>query len=242
MQTSVPHSFDNLTKDELIELLEAEQAKNETLLRFIGSIFHEVRAPTAIVLGFANLLLMEAETSSSHSNFVKYVHDIKKAAKRIQDANNLHSAWWRMLRLLRETPAKTKIVLAELHHLEQSVGIPITIDLAQIPPIVANEEVVLAVMESLRYVKRDEAELIIREDGEYVHFILSNWAELSYWVDKYLDNDGNRLVCNDKANVFEPMCLVIALIEKYGGAVYAELGDDSTYTISFTLPVYREGV
>jgi len=240
MQTPTSPSFDDLTKDELIEQLEAAQAKNETMVRFIGSIIHEVRAPTSMVLGYANSILMEAETTPSLSTLVKYVQGMKKAAERIQEAGNLSLLWWRMLQLLEKPPAKTKIFLAGLKHFEQAADAPIKTDLTQIPPILANEEVIIAIMEFLRFGKLDEAELVIREDGKHVHFILSNWTNLSYWVEKYLKNENGRLVCDEQRSIFEPICVIVALVEKYGGAVFAELSSDSTYSFSFTFPVYQK--
>ena len=242
MQTPTSSSFHDLTKDELIEQLEAAQARNETLIRFIGSIIHEVGAPTSMVLGYANLFLKEAETAPSLSVLIKYVQGMKKAAERIQEAGNLSLAWWRMLQLLEKPLVKTKIFLAELNHFEQVAEVPIKTDLTEISPILANEEVIIAIMESLRFVKLDEAELVIREDGEYVHFVLSNWTNLSYWVDKYLKNESNQLICDEQKNIFEPICIIVALVEKYGGAVYAELVSNSTYNLSFTLPVYQGDV
>ncbi len=240
MQTPTPSSFDDLSKDELIEQLEAAQARNEILIRFIGSIIHEVRAPTFMVLGYANLFLKEAETAPSLSVLIKYVQGMKKTAERIQEAGNLSLAWWRMLQLLEKPPAKTKIILADLNRFEQVAGVPIKTDLTQISPILANEEVIIAIMESLRFRKSDEAELVIREDGEYVHFTLSNGTNLSYWVDKYLKNENGRLVCDEQKSIFEPICVIVTLVEKYGGAVFAELSSNSTYSLSFTLPVYQE--
>lgn len=225
---------------QLAELRLKYQAKNEAMIRFIGSIFHETRAPAAMALGFAKLILMEGENTTSRSDIVKFVQGIKKAVERIQEANNWHVIWWRMLQLFEEPLVQTKIFLAEIENFEEVVGMPIKTDLAQIPPILANAEVLITVIKSLGYGKRDDSELIFSQDAEQVFVTLSNTPYQSYWVEEFLGNESKRLVCASETGIFEPIGVVIALVEKYGGAVYAELGSDSTYSLSFTLPIYQE--
>ncbi|MBK7895885.1 MAG: hypothetical protein WAS33_11110 [Candidatus Promineifilaceae bacterium] len=216
------------------------QAKNESMIRFIGSIFHQTRAPAAMALGFAKLILMECENTTSRSDIVKFVQGIKKAVERIQEADNWHVIWWRMLQLFEEPLVQTKIFLAEIENFEEVVGMPIKTDLAQIPPILANAEVLITVIKSLGYGKRDDAELIFSQDAGQVFVTLSNTPYQSYLVKEFLDSESGRLVYSVESKIFEPIGIVIALVEKYGGAVYAELGNDSTYTLSFTLPIYQE--
>lgn len=215
------------------------QTKNETMIRLMGSIFHEIRAPIATALGYSNLILMENETAISRSDIVKFVHGIKKVAEHIQEADSFHIIWWRTLQLFEEPLVQAKISLAEIENFEKVVGIPIKTDLSQIPPILANEEVLITVTQSLGCAKRDDAELIFSQDAEQVFVALSNTPYQSYWVEEFLDNESKRLVCASGTEIFESMSVTIALVEKYGGAVYAELGNDSTYTLSFTLPIYQ---
>ncbi|MEZ4594023.1 MAG: hypothetical protein R3D55_23220 [Chloroflexota bacterium] len=240
MTNQTSSSLEELSKDELIELLQAAQAKNERMIRFIGSIFHETRAPTAAVLGYANLILVEGATAASRADTVKFVQGIKKAAERIQEAQKFSILWWNVLQFLTEPLAQTKISLAEIKNFEEAVGMPIKTDLASIPPILANEEVLITVIRYLGYAKSDEAVLKFSQDEDFICVILSNRTFQSYWVEKYLDSESGRLVFSSDTEIFEPIDLVIALVEKCGGAVYAELGNDSTYTLSFTLPIYQE--
>jgi hypothetical protein len=63
---------------------------------------------------------------------------------------------------------------------------------------------------------------------------------LSYRVKDYVDSETGRLHFSERARYLNPVGLATALVEKYGGAVYAELTGESTGHLSFTLPVYRE--
>ena len=148
---------------------------------------------------------------------------------------------------LKEPPTKTKVLLSRIEQLKNRAGLSITSDLMQASPVYADENVIEVIVEILAFHnflhKSDEtAELSIENDGDRVRFNFSNLSQspLSYYLEKYFDKVGDRLVCKDESWLYEPMCLVVALVEKYGGAVFAKLGSDSTYSLSFALPAYRE--
>ncbi|MAT99245.1 MAG: hypothetical protein CL608_19060, partial [Anaerolineaceae bacterium] len=62
----------------------------------------------------------------------------------------------------------------------------------------------------------------------------------SYHIKNFVNGETGRLKFTERQRYFDPVGLATALVEKYGGAVYAELTDESICHLSFTLPVYRE--
>ncbi|MCB8926980.1 MAG: HAMP domain-containing histidine kinase [Ardenticatenaceae bacterium] len=59
-------------------------------------------------------------------------------------------------------------------------------------------------------------------------------------VKNFVDGETGRLKFTERQRYFDPISLATGLVEKYGGAVYAELTDESSCHLSFTLPIYQE--
>jgi signal transduction histidine kinase len=240
MQTPTPSQLNELSKDELIKLLKTEQDKYEAMVQIIASISHDTRAPIAAIIGFTYLFLKESETNSSLTELhMTCVQGIKKFADRVEQVISFCSSWRSGIQLLSNPTVKAKISFAETKYLEQAVGMPIMSDMTQIPSVFADKGAILIIMELLRSLKNEEAEAILKADSDWVRFTFSN-LHLPYWLIRNLDGEMNRLFCEESIPQYEPLCLVVALVEKYGGTVYAALGSDSTYNLSFTLPVYHE--
>ncbi len=142
----------------------------------------------------------------------------------------------RTIQLLHEPLPKEKVALAELAALAKQT----TSELNSLPPIHASERDVWTIMDLLAFIKSDELELSFIHDGDWVRVSSSNFANLPYWFERSFDKETRRLRYEESVAGFEPVGLVIALVEKNGGTVFAELSGDSTYSLSFTLPVYRE--
>jgi hypothetical protein len=107
-------------------------------------------------------------------------------------------------------------------------------------PIDTSKQDISTIIDLLNFMKSDELEVSLEDGENWVRFNFSNFTNPPYWFERSLNEETNRLDCDESMLGHEPLCLVIALVEKQGGAVYAELGSDSTYSLSFTLPVYRE--
>ena len=115
-----------------------------------------------------------------------------------------------------------------------------TNDLNLLSPIHTSKQDISTIMDLLNFIKSDELEVRLEDDGNSVHFNFPNFTNPPYWLERGLNEETNRLSYDESMPGHDPVCLVIALVEKQGGAVYAEINSDSTYSLSFTLPVYQE--
>lgn len=64
--------------------------------------------------------------------------------------------------------------------------------------------------------------------------------EIPYNIEDILADETGRLKFSERQRYFDPVGLATGLVEKYDGAVYAELTGEGTCHLSFTLPVYQE--
>ena len=238
MQNSTPPSFNDLTKAELIERLKVEQEKSEAFFRLTANVLHDFRAPAANVRGYAQLLLVTPgnELHPLNETQAKYVQNMSLIADRLQKVQDFYSLALRTIQLLHELLPKEKVVLAELEVLEKQT----TSGLNLLSPIDASKQAISTIMDLLNFMKSDELEVRLEDDENWVRFNFSNFTNPPYWLERNLDKRTNRLGCEESMPGYEPLCLVIALVEKQSGAVYAELGSDLTYSLSFTLPVHQE--
>lgn len=240
MQSPTSPSFDDLSKAELIEQLKAEKDKTEAYFRLIGNMLHDFRTPVSNIKSYAQLLLVSPQKGPTSLSEVqaKYVQAMNLIAERLQKSQDFFFLALRTIHLLHEAPLKGKAVLAELAILEKQT----TSDLNLLSPIDASEQAISTIMELLNFMKSDELEVRLEDDENWVRFNFSNFTNPPYWLERNLNKETNQLGCEESMLGYEPLCLVIALVEKYGGAVYAALGADSnaTYNLSFTMPVFRE--
>ena len=246
-QMTDPDTFPlrKLSKDELIQLLKIEQAKSRFLHDLFVAISFEFRTPATIIQAYANLILQEEsgffpKLTEEQS---KSIDSMKSAGDRIHEMIRFMMSKVRAFQYVQSPPPKTKVLLAELKGLEVWADFGPT-NLAEVSPVFADEGVITALFDLLGYdlsiYYQEELEISIIDEGDLVRFNFSNIGHRPVWLDDYLDAKRNRMSCKKTFQWSQPFCLAIDLVEKYGGAVYAELGSDSTYSLSFTLPVYQE--
>src|SRR5690606_24054032 len=98
----------------------------------------------------------------------------------------------------------------------------------------------LTLVDLLTFIKSDELNLSFTVDRDGIRVSSASLANRPYWFEGSLDPATDRLKYKESAAGFEPLGHIVALVEKNSGAVFAELGTEMTYSLSFTLPVYRE--
>ena len=172
-------------------------------------------------------------------NQVTFVQHIKSKAQNLEQV--IHDAInvFQVFQLLAEPVVKNKLILATT---KEFIRISATIDITSISPILMDEHALLVIMRLLGLTQKNDAELSVHEDGDWVWFVFSNLINPPHWLKGYLDPESNQLSCKEQIYLYDGICPAVALVEKYGGKVYATLGDDDAYRLSFTLPVYREVV
>jgi hypothetical protein len=245
MTNSNPLSLDDLSKDELIQLLKIEEAKSRVLNDLFMTISFEFRTPATIIQAYASLILQEESEFFPKLTEVqtKSIESMKSAGDRIHEMVRFMMSKVQAFQYVQSPPPKTKVILAELKGLEVWADFGLT-NLANISPVFADEGVITALFDlfgfDLNIYYQQELKISIYDEGDWVSFNFLNIGHRPIWLDDYLDVETNRMSCNEAFQWSQPFCLAINLVEKYGGAVYAELGNDSTYSLSFTLPVYRE--
>ena len=238
MQSSTLPSFDEPSKAELVEKLKAEQEKNEAYFRLIADMLHEFRNPVVVIRSYAQLLLASPaeELPPLTETQAKYAQTINLTGERLQKTQNFFFLALRTIQLLHVPPPKEKVVLAEIEGLQNQT----TSDLHLLSPIDASKQAISTIMDLLNFMNSDELEVSLEEDENWIRFKFSNFMNPPFWLKRSLNEKTNRLSCDESMPGYDPLCLVIGLVEKQSGAAYIKLGNDSTYSFSFTLPVYRE--
>jgi len=164
------------------------------------------------------------------------VQNLNLIAERLQKSQDFFQLALRTVQLLYQPPPKEKVFLAELAVLQKKT----ISDLNLTPPIDASKQDISTIMDLLSSMEADELEAGLEDEEDWIRFNFSNFTNPPYWLERNVNNKTNRLSYDESMPGYDPLCLVIALVEKNRGAVYAKMGSDSTYSLSFTLPVYRE--
>jgi light-regulated signal transduction histidine kinase (bacteriophytochrome) len=238
MDTPTGASFDNLSKAELVKHLQAEREKSGAFFRLLVNMLHDFRMPVTNIRVYAHLLLVPPadELSPLTETQAKYVQSMNVIADRLHMSQEFFSLALRTLQLIHEPSPKEKIVLAELEILEKLTPN----GLNTLPAIHAPRRDVLTAMDLLTFMQSDGLELSFAVDGDWVRVSSSHLANRPYWFERSFTPETGQLRYEESVAGYEPVGLLIALVEKNGGAVFAELGGDSTYSLSFTLPVYKQ--
>ncbi len=237
--TSTPTSFGELSKTELIEQLKMEKKKNEAYFRLIGDMLHEFRNPVTIIRSYAQLILAslarEKLTPLTETQ-AKYAETINIVGGRLQKIQDFFFLALRVMQLLHEPLQTEKVVLAELEVLQKQS----TSDLNLLSSIYASKQAISTIMDLLNFMISDEFEVGLDEDENWIRFKFSNFMNPPFWLERSIIEGTNQLSCDQSMPIHDPLCFVIGLVEKQSGAVYAKLDKDSTYSLSFTLPIYQE--
>ncbi|MCC6601868.1 MAG: HAMP domain-containing histidine kinase [Anaerolineae bacterium] len=238
MVSQLPSSLDNLSKAELVEHLQSEREKSNALFRLVASMLHDYRAPLANIGGYTRLLLSPQlnELAPLNQTQQKFVQSINAIADRLIKSQEFYSLALRTVQLIHEWPSHEKIILAELEILEQLTPN----NLYSLPAVEIPRQAFLTLVDLLTFIKSDELELSFAVDGDWVQVSSANFENRPYWFERSLDPATGRLKYKESAAGFEPLGHIVALVEKNGGTVFAELDGESTFGLSFTLPVYKE--
>ncbi len=244
MQTSTPPSLDDLTKDELLKHFKAARIRNDALTFLLQNVTNDFRSSLSMIIGYSILFLEEPELIGPPLNKdqTEGMEIIKRSAEGIDASieHIYHNLW--AIDSLAQTSNLTKLTLAEIDDIP---GIAVETDFNQSSSALSNKRDLEAIIHLLDFQMVRNTEVIkveiVEATNDLFRFILPTLTSYAfYYVERIIDKETGRLIFPETERYRDPFGLAIALVEKHGGTVYAELGNDSTYSLSFTLPVYRE--
>ena len=239
------------------KLTETDRLKSE----FLAVMSHELRTPLTAIIAFAEILLAEGETLSSLQQ--EYLQDIFESGhqllSQINDILNMSKIEAGLVQI-----NYNQIDIQEvLNHLMHSIspllskkGLMLSIEIADIPPIVADREKVTHIFRNLI-----SNAIKFTPDGGKINIsatLVNDQEKLSEVVVKIQDT-GIGINKEDQKHIFDKfrqvdsaesreypgsglgLALARNLVEMHGGRIWVESEADRGSTFTFVLPVIAKG-
>jgi signal transduction histidine kinase len=233
----------------------AEVDSVERVGEVVASVMHELNNPLAILIGNIDLLKMQLEKSDVKSDANRYVEKIEMAAGR-------SAAAIRKYRHFTETPRRHRKPLdlaqifrqaAELREFaRERSAITVTDELHSVPATMANKEEMQYVF--LTLLKQAE-EAVLKSERERHIILRCSYDSAAGFIRVGITNTGPGIPLEMQERIFEPLLtlpssitaaglglnVVRRIIESHGGRIWLRSKEGSGTTVSFELPVNREG-
>ena len=238
----------SLVQDYRHELQEANQQvdklklKLDTTQDILQSAANEFMSSLSFILGWSQLLLEHPESMGGALN-----NDQHEGIEAINDhAQKLHEAIryyifdsLRSMELLDKQPLPEAVTLAEIGKM-----IKVESELAWETAVSINRYEARSIINLLAkgWYQRNKGSVVVvtAVSDDTLCFRFPHTIEIRYKIEDILDDETGRLKFTERERYFDPVGLATGLVEKYGGAVYAELTGEGTCHLSFTLPVYQK--
>lgn len=243
----------SLAQNYRCQLLEANQKLEKLNLRHkamqdaLQGLRHELLEAVNRIMGFSRLFLEQPELMGGPLNHeqLEGIEIIRKSAENYYETIRYY--FFDLLKAIEavdEEPVPEAMTLAEIGEMTQ---FSIESDVGWETAVSINKreaEALIKLLDSAWDRKSIGRVLkVVVETDEQLRFVLPNATRIySYHIKEYVDKKTGRLYFSERERYLDPVGLATALVEKYGGAVYAELTDESACILSFTLPIYQEGI
>lgn len=219
--------------------------KHDAIRQTMSCAANDFLTQVSFVLGYSQLMLEHPESMGGvlNSEQLEGIEAIDRYAKNIHEGIKYYIFdGLRAIDLVDEEPEPEEVTLAEIGEMTQ---FSIESDLALDTAVSVNKREAEAIINllAMAWYRRNKGSVleVTAELGEYLRFRFPHTTEIpSSYAKDSVDGETGRLQFTERQRYFDPVGLATGLVEKYGGAVYAELTSEKTYNLSFTLPVYRE--
>lgn len=238
----------SLVQDYRRQLQEANQQldklklKLDTIQNILQSAANEFMSSLSFIRGWSQLLLEHPESMGGPLN-----NDQHEGIKAINDhAQKLHEAIryyifdsLRSIELLDKQPLPEAVTLVEIGKM-----IKVQSELAWETAVSINRYEVESIINLLArgWFQRNRGSVVVvtAVADNTLRFRFPHPIKIRYNIEDILDGETGRLKFTERERYFDSVGLGTGLVEKYGGAVYAELTGEGTCHLSFTLPVYQK--
>ncbi|MBP6865774.1 MAG: GAF domain-containing protein [Candidatus Didemnitutus sp.] len=227
--------------------LQLEHA-NEELSSFAASVSHDLRAPLAVISGYADLLQLTSAASldeKARSYLQKIPVHVRRMSALIDD----------LMRLAKIRTAELSVTSVDLTALARDIarrleaahpGHPVRFVAQDLPPVKGDEPLLCIALENLlsnawKYTQRTNGATVVfggreESDGTFGYFVRDNGAGFAAEDAGRLFVPFQRLhVAADFPGTGVGLTIVARIIEKHGGRVWADGTPDAGATFHFTL-------
>lgn len=241
----------SLVQDYRRQLLEANQQLDELSLKYQAKGEALQRAANdfvgilSFIVGYSQLFLEQPEFIGGPLNSAQLegIIAIDNCAK------NLHKAigyyFFDSLGAIEYIDEESVPEAVTLTEIGEMTHFSIESELALETAVFINKREAKAIINLLAagWYRRDKGSVLALTDvaDDTLQFRFLHTTEIpTYDLKDLVDDETGRLKFTERQKYFDPVGLATGLVEKYGGAVYAELTGESSCHLSFTLPVYQE--
>ncbi len=238
----------SLVQDHRRELQKANQQldklklKLDTTQDILQSAANEFMSSLSFIRGWSQLLLEHPESMGGPLNSDQHegIVAINDHAQKLREAIEYYIFdSLRSIELLDKQPLPEAVTLAEIGKL-----IEVESELAWETAVSINKFEARAIINLLArgWFQRNKGSVLVvtAVSDDTLRFRFPHTTEIRYNIEDIVDEETGQLKFTERQRYFDPVGLATGLVEKYDGAVYAELTGEGTCHLSFTLPVYRE--
>lgn len=233
------------------ELQEANQQLDKLKLKLdstqdiLQSAANELMSSLNFILGWSKLLLEHPESMGGplNSDQQEGIEAINDHAQKLYEAIRYYIFdSFRSIELRDKQPVPEAVTLAEIGKMTE---FEVESELDMETAVSINRYEVESIINLLArgWFQRNKVDVltVTAVSDETLRFSFSHTIQIpSHHIEKSVDGKTGQLKFTERQRYFDPVGLATGLVEKYGGAVYAELTDESSCHLSFTLPIYQE--
>ena len=240
-----------MVQDYRRKLREANQQLDKLKLKLdstqdiLQSAANEFMSSLNFILGWSKLLLEHPESMGGplNSDQQEGIEAINDHAQKLYEAIRYYIFdSFRSIELRDKQPVPEAVTLAEIGKMTE-FEVESGVDLETAVFINRNEARSIINLLARGWFQRNEGSVfeVTAVSDDTLRFRFPHTIQIpSYDIENFVDGETGRLKFTERQQYFDPVGLATGLVEKYGGAVYAELTDESRYYLSFTLPIYQE--
>lgn len=233
------------------ELRKAEQQldklnfRQEAIRQTMSCAANDFLTQVSFILGYSKLMLEHPESmgGSLNNEQLEGIQAMDRYAKNIHEDIKYYIFYsLRAIELVDEEPEREVVTLAEIGEVSE-FSVESGLDLETAVSVNRYEARAIINLLARGWFQRNKGNgLVVTAvaDG-FLRFRFPDATKIpSYSTENFVDGETGRLKFTERQRYFDSVGLATGLVEKYGGAVYAELTGERTCHLSFTLPVYRE--
>ncbi|MCA9942288.1 MAG: hypothetical protein KC449_02350 [Anaerolineales bacterium] len=232
------------------ELQEANQQldklnfRQEAIRQTMSCAANDFLTQVSFILGYSKLMLEHPESmgGSLNNEQLEGIQAMDRYAKNIHEDIKYYIFYsLRAIELVDEEPEREVVTLAEIGEVSEfSVESGLDLETA----VSVNRDEARSIINLLAggwfQRNRGSSLVVTAVSDDTLRFHFPHIIKIRYNIEDILDGETGQLKFTERQLYFDPVGLATGLVEKYGGAVYAELTGESSCHLSFTLPIYQE--
>ncbi|MEZ4594024.1 MAG: hypothetical protein R3D55_23225 [Chloroflexota bacterium] len=232
------------------ELQEANQQLDKLKLKLdstqdiLQSAANEFMSSLNFILGWSKLLLEHPESMGGplNSDQQEGIEAINDHAQKLYEAIRYYIFdSLRSIELRDKQPVPEAVTLAEIGKMTE-FEVESELDMETAVSINRYEARSIINLLARGWFQRNKGDglVVTAVSDDTLRFHFPHTVKIRYNIENILNAETGQLKFTEREQYFDPVGLATGLVEKYGGAVYAELTGDRSCHLSFTLPIYQE--